>query len=248
MSTSRRKFIQQTTLATAGVAVMNSPLNVFARDNANQKSAIRNQESFSLAPLPFAFDALEPFIDSQTMNIHWDKHHRGYVDKLNAALDKEPDYKTKTLEELLANTDSLPDTIKTAVRNNGGGHWNHTFFWRCLTAEKNMPMQTNITNAIILKWKTIEAFQNEFEKAGKSLFGSGWVWLLKDKVGVLSIVTTPNQDNTLMDISETKGTPVFAIDVWEHAYYLKHQNIRADYLKAIWNVVNWKKVEELYLA
>jgi len=181
------------------------------------------------------------------MEIHYTKHHQAYVDKLNAAIAKAPELKGKSIAELLSTINNLPDSVRTAIRNNGGGHWNHTFFWQNLAPKSDMMMPSGkLKDAMVSQWQTFDNFKDQFKQAGMGLFGSGWVWMISDQGGKLSIVTTPNQDNTMMDISKDKGRPVMGVDVWEHAYYLKHQNKRTDYLDDIWNVINWKKAMELY--
>ncbi|WP_336515164.1 superoxide dismutase [Pollutibacter soli] len=195
---------------------------------------------FTLAPLPYAYEALEPHIDTETMKIHHDKHHQAYVDNLNKAIAGTPN-ENKSLEELIA----VAGTISPAVRNNGGGHWNHTFFWDSLTAPTGAAPSGAVVDAIVKDFGSFDAFKEKFNNAGMTRFGSGWAWLiLKD--GKLEVTSTPNQDNPLMDVAEVKGTPILGADVWEHAYYLKYQNKRADYLAALWNVVNWKKVNERF--
>lgn len=202
--------------------------------------------SHTLPQLKFAYNALEPHIDAKTMEIHHTKHHQTYVDKLNEALAKYPELESKSLEELVKNINSLPEDIKTAVRNNAGGHWNHSFFWELLSPEKQDGSQMpKLAEAINKNFGDYFKFQEEFAKAAMGRFGSGWVWLVKVEDGSLKIVSTPNQDNPLMDVSDAKGTPVLGLDVWEHAYYLNYQNRRADYVNAFWNVVNWRKVEEM---
>jgi Fe-Mn family superoxide dismutase len=198
--------------------------------------------AFTLPALPYAFDALEPHIDSQTMQIHHGKHHQAYVDNLNKAI-AGTEHEKKGLEELIANAGK----ISPAVRNNGGGHWNHSFFWNILSANAggNPPAGGKLADAINSAFGSFEAFQEKFTTAGTTRFGSGWAWLIV-KDGKLEVTSTPNQDNPLMDVAEVKGVPILGIDVWEHAYYLKYQNKRPDYLKAVWNVINWKKVEELF--
>jgi Fe-Mn family superoxide dismutase len=205
--------------------------------------------AFTLAPLPYAHDALEPYIDTLTMQIHHGKHHQAYVDNLNKAV-AGTDNENKTLEELVA----VAGSISPAVRNNGGGHWNHTFFWESLknpglTDVVNAP-SGKLADAINETFGSFDAFKEKFAAAGMTRFGSGWAWLIV-KDGKLEITSTPNQDNPLMDLPtgqagvvEIKGTPILGVDVWEHAYYLKYQNRRADYLNAFWNVVNWDKVAE----
>ncbi|ALM57169.1 MULTISPECIES: superoxide dismutase [Staphylococcus] len=196
--------------------------------------------AFELPNLPYGFDALEPHIDQQTMEIHHDKHHNTYVTKLNAAVEG-TDLESKSIEEIVANLDSVPENIQTAVRNNGGGHLNHSLFWELLTP--NSEEKGTVVDKIKEQWGSLDAFKEEFANQAAARFGSGWAWLVVND-GKLEIVTTPNQDNPL-----TEGkTPILGLDVWEHAYYLKYQNKRPDYISAFWNVVNWEKVDELYSA
>jgi Fe-Mn family superoxide dismutase len=194
--------------------------------------------AFTLPSLPYAPDALEPHIDSQTMQIHHGKHHQAYVDNLNKAI-AGTEHENKSLEELIA----IAGKISPAVRNNGGGHWNHSFFWEILGPNAGGKPSGNLADAINSTFGSFEAFQEKFNAAGTTRFGSGWAWLIV-KDGKLEVASTPNQDNPLMDVAEVKGKPILGVDVWEHAYYLKYQNKRPDYLKAIWNLINWKKVEE----
>ncbi|WP_166626647.1 superoxide dismutase [Jeotgalicoccus sp. S0W5] len=197
--------------------------------------------AFELPELPYAYDALEPTIDKETMEIHHSKHHNTYVTKLNDAV-KGTDLESKSIEEIVKNLNSVPEDIKTAVRNNGGGHYNHSLFWELLSPEQK-ELSGELKDAIESAFGSVDKFKEEFEAAAAGRFGSGWAWLVVNN-GSLEIVTTPNQDNPL-----TEGkTPVFGVDVWEHAYYLKYQNKRPEYLSAIWNVVNWDKVNELYQA
>ncbi len=196
--------------------------------------------AFTLASLPYAHDALEPHIDTQTMQIHHGKHHQAYVDNLNKAIAGTA-HENKSLEELVVSAGS----ISPAVRNNGGGHWNHTFFWESLTAGGSGAPTGKLADAIHAAFGSFDAFKEKFAAAGMTRFGSGWAWLIV-KDGKLEITSTPNQDNPLMDVAEVKGTPILGVDVWEHAYYLKYQNRRADYLAAFWNVVNWDKVAERF--
>ena len=198
--------------------------------------------SFTLAPLPYAHDALEPHIDTLTMQIHHGKHHQAYVDNLNKAVAGSA-HEGKSLLELVAAAGS----ISAAVRNNGGGHWNHTFFWESLAANAGGSPSGPLGDAITAAFGSFDAFKEKFANAGMTRFGSGWAWLIV-KDGKLEICSTPNQDNPLMDVAETKGTPILGADVWEHAYYLKYQNRRAEYLAAFWNVVNWNKVAERFAA
>jgi len=195
--------------------------------------------AFTLAPLPYAYEALEPHFDTLTMQIHHGKHHQAYVDNLNKAV-AGTSHENDTLEQLVATAGS----ISVAVRNNGGGHWNHTFFWESLAPNAGGAPSEKLADAITAAFGSFEAFKEKMSTAGMTRFGSGWAWLIKDAEGHLHITSTPNQDNPLMDIAEVKGTPILGIDVWEHAYYLKYQNRRADYLAAFWNVVNWSKVSE----
>lgn len=194
--------------------------------------------AFTLPQLPYAHDALEPHIDTQTMQIHHGKHHQAYVDNLNKAI-AGSEHETKSLEELVRNAGS----ISPAVRNNGGGHWNHTFFWESLAPNAGGSPSGEISEGINGAFGSFDALKEKFNNAGLTRFGSGWAWLIV-KDGKLEVSSTPNQDNPLMDVAEVKGTPVLGVDVWEHAYYLKYQNKRADYLAAFWNVVNWTKVAE----
>ncbi len=195
----------------------------------------------SLPALPYAFDALEPHIDAQTMQIHHGKHHQAYVDNLNKAL-AGTEHENKTLEELMANISAYP----AAVRNNGGGHYNHTLFWTVLGPNGGTPTG-DLLAAINDAFGSLDALKEKMNTAGVTRFGSGWAWLIV-KDGKLDVTSTPNQDNPLMDVADVKGNPILGIDVWEHAYYLKYQNKRPDYLSAIWNVINWNEVERRYKA
>ncbi len=196
--------------------------------------------AFTLPALPYAHDALEPTIDTLTMQIHHGKHHQAYVDNLNKAIAGTPN-ENKSLEELVANAGA----ISPAVRNNGGGHWNHSFFWESLAPKAGGKPSGKLAEAIDAAFGSFDEFKSKFNAAGAGRFGSGWAWLIV-KDGKLEISSTPNQDNPLMDVAEVKGTPLLGVDVWEHAYYLKYQNKRPDYLGAIWDVINWKKVEERF--
>lgn len=196
--------------------------------------------AFTLAPLPYSHDALEPHIDTLTMQIHHGKHHQAYVDNLNKAIAGTP-HENKTIEELMKEAGS----ISPAVRNNGGGHWNHTFFWESLAPQTGGEPQGKLAEAINVAFGSFETFKEKFANAGMTRFGSGWAWLIVED-GKLEICSTPNQDNPLMEVAEVKGTPILGVDVWEHAYYLKYQNRRADYLGAFWNVINWNKIAERF--
>ena len=200
--------------------------------------------AFTLPPLPYAHDALEPAIDKATMEFHHGKHHQAYVDKLNEAVDADPALKGQTLEQMFASMSKLPK----AVRNNGGGHWNHSLFWELLApVGKTGEPSAALAAAIDRDLGGMDKFKEAFNAAGAGQFGSGWAWLIVQD-GKLKVTSTPNQDNPLMDVAEDKGVVVLAADVWEHAYYLKYQNRRADYLKAFWTVVNWNKANALFAA
>jgi superoxide dismutase, Fe-Mn family len=199
--------------------------------------------SFTLPPLPYAYDALEPFIDTLTMQVHHDKHHAVYVNNLNGALEKHPELAGKSLEALLSDLNAVPEDIRMVVRNHGGGTWNHNLFWQVMAPNAGGEPKGALANAINAAFGSFAAFKTEFEKAANGRFGSGWAWLAI-KSGGLAIVSTPNQDNPLSD----GLTPVLGLDVWEHAYYLKYQNRRAEYATAWWNVVNWDEVARRYAA
>lgn len=219
-------------------------MNPFLSDNVTYVITITEEEffmSYTLPDLPYAYDALEPYIDEETMHLHHDKHHNTYVTNLNAAIEKHPELGEKSVEELLADFDSVPEDIKTAVRNNGGGHANHSFFWEILAPNAGGEPTGAIKEAIEETFGSFADFKEEFKTAATGRFGSGWAWLvIKD--GKLAITSTANQDSPLMD----GQTPVLGLDVWEHAYYLKYKNVRPDYINAFWSVVNWDKVNEFY--
>jgi len=200
--------------------------------------------AFALPPLPYAYDALEPVIDAETLHFHHDKHHQAYCDNLNKALDGVSEAEGKSLEEIFATISAFPK----AVRNNGGGYWNHIFYWEGMApaAEAGEP-SPELAAAIEADLGGMDAFKTAFEQAGVTQFGSGWAWLIFAD-GKLKVVNTPNQDNTLMDVNPDKGAPLLVNDVWEHAYYLKYQNKRPDFLKAFWPIVNWNRVNERFAA
>ncbi len=198
--------------------------------------------SYTLPPLPYAFDALEPHIDARTMEIHHDKHHAAYINNLNNALKDHPGLAAKPVNELIADLSAVPENIRTAVRNNGGGHSNHSFFWEIMGPGKGGEPVGALAEVIAKTFGSFEEFKAKFEAGGVGRFGSGFVWLIVNKQGALEIVSTPNQDSPIMDGNK----PVIANDVWEHAYYLHYQNRRPDYLKAWWNVVNWHHAEQNY--
>lgn len=197
--------------------------------------------TYTLPDLPYAYDALEPSIDSETMHLHHDKHHNTYVTNLNAAIDKHPELGEKSVEELISDMDSIPEDIRTAVRNNGGGHANHTFFWNVMGPNGGGEPTGEIKAAIEEAFGSFDNLKEEFKTAATGRFGSGWAWLVVNN-GKLEITSTPNQDSPLME----GKTPVLGLDVWEHAYYLKYKNVRPDYISAFWNVVNWDTVNEYF--
>jgi Fe-Mn family superoxide dismutase len=192
---------------------------------------------YSLPPLPYDFGALEPHLDAKTMEIHHGKHHQTYVTKLNEALEKAPDLADKSLDELMQSLDKAPEAVKTAIRNNGGGHWNHSFFWPLMSANAGGEPGGKLADAINASFGDFAKFKEQFAAAGVGRFGSGWAWLVRDG-NKLAITSTPNQDNPLMEGKRA----ILGLDVWEHAYYLKYQNRRPDYITAWWNVVNWDAV------
>ncbi|MFB1080660.1 superoxide dismutase [Jeotgalibacillus sp. JSM ZJ347] len=199
--------------------------------------------AYTLPELPYSYDALEPHFDKETMNIHHTKHHNTYVTKLNDALEGHDDLQAKSIDELVADLNSVPESIRTAVRNNGGGHANHSFFWKILSPNGGGEPSGDLASAINSKFGSFEKFKEEFAAAGAGRFGSGWAWLVVNN-GELEITSTPNQDSPLTD----GKTPVLGLDVWEHAYYLKYQNKRPDYINAFWSVVDWNAVEKLYTS
>jgi Fe-Mn family superoxide dismutase len=198
--------------------------------------------AFELPKLPYAVDALEPYIDAQTMTIHHDKHHAAYVTNLNGAIEKHPELASKSLEDLLGNLNSVPEDIRTAVRNHGGGTWNHSMFWMIMAPKAGGAPKGALAKAIDAAFGSIDGFKAEFAKAANGRFGSGWAWLVEKKDGGLSVVSTANQDNPLSDGLR----PLMGIDVWEHAYYLKYQNRRAEYVTNWWNVLNWDEIAHRY--
>jgi superoxide dismutase, Fe-Mn family len=239
---SRRKFIKKSALLSLGGIAA----NLISGEKLNALEKFGNEhflmEPFTLAPLPFAYDALEPFIDKETMELHYSKHHQAYVNNLNKALETTKHPAVSSLEDIFANIPAFSDGVK----NNAGGHYNHTLFWSLLlkSGESNAPTG-KVADAIKSSFTSFDEFKKQFTDAGMKRFGSGWAWLVAEK-GKLKICSTANQDNTLMSNAEVKGTPVLALDVWEHAYYLKYQNKRADYISNWWNVVNWNRVNELF--
>ena len=203
---------------------------------------------FTLPDLPYAENALDPHIDAQTMNIHRTKHHQAYVTNLNKALEAHPDWAAKSIEAICASITSVPEAVRTAVRNNGGGHYNHALFWRLLApAGKGGTPSPALAAAITSSFGSMDEMKAKFAAAAAGRFGSGWAWIVKKADGSLAITSTPNQDNPLMvGVADVVGTPILGLDVWEHAYYLHYQNRRPDYVGAFWNVVNWSTVNALY--
>lgn len=201
--------------------------------------------AFTLPNLPYGFDALEPHIDTQTMQIHHGKHHAAYVNNLNKAIEGQAHLQSKNIEDLIAHINAVPENIRTAVRNNGGGHYNHSLFWETIGPKAGGQPGGELADAIKSDFGSFDAFKEKFTTAAATRFGSGWAWLTVSN-GKLCVCSTPNQDNPLMDVAECKGTPIFGLDVWEHAYYLKYQNRRPDYIAAFWNVINWNAVSKRY--
>lgn len=249
---SRRTFIQQSVLAAAGLGLAGKVQaagwgDPCADDGINGFRIYPADGEFTLPALGYANNALEPHIDEMTMMIHHDKHHAGYVAKLNAAIDKAPELRGRSLDQLLKNVGGLPEEVRTAIRNNGGGHWNHSFFWQVMSpnAAASMPSDA-LRNAMIATWNDMDTFKAEFKKTASGVFGSGWAWVIKDQQGNLKLTSTPNQDNPLMDTSAERGMPILGIDVWEHAYYLKNQNRRGDYIDSFLQVVDWDFVSKQF--
>ncbi|MBM3319938.1 MAG: superoxide dismutase [Candidatus Eisenbacteria bacterium] len=200
--------------------------------------------AFTLPELPYPYDALEPHIDARTMEIHHTKHHQAYVSNLNKALEGHSAFQSKTIDEIVRNLDAIPEAVRTAVRNNGGGHWNHTLFWHVMSKKGGGEPKGTLCDAIKKTFGSFDAFKEEFGKAAIGRFGSGWAWLCFDEKGKLHVESTPNQDTPV-----SQGhVPILGLDVWEHAYYLKYQNRRPDYISAWWNVVNWEEVQRRYEA
>jgi Fe-Mn family superoxide dismutase len=199
--------------------------------------------AFTLPPLPYDFSALEPHIDAKTMEIHHGKHHQTYVNNLNAAIEKAPELASKSLDDLMRTVNKLPEAVRTPIRNNGGGHWNHSMFWQIMAPKAGGEPGGNLGAAIKTAFGDFAKFREQFSAAGVGRFGSGWAWLINTG-GKLSIISTPNQDNPLMEGQKA----IMGLDVWEHAYYLKYQNRRPDYIQAWWNVVHWKEVEKRFSA
>lgn len=238
----RRKFIYSLGLASAAMSFNN--ISGFTKFNTINNKNVRSNDTmakFELPALPYAFDALEPHVDARTMEIHHGKHHAGYVNNLNKAVEG-TEAEGKSLEELMQNMSKY----STAVRNNGGGHYNHSLFWSVMGPNKGGNPSGELLDAINKQFGSFDKFKEEFATAAATRFGSGWAWLIVKADGSLAVTSTPNQDNPVMDLAEVKGTPVLGIDVWEHAYYLNYQNRRPDYIAAFWNVINWDEVAKRY--
>lgn len=246
MKNSRKTFLKQSALLGLGAlslrAGASSLMSEFTPETAAEITPTGGR--YALPPLGYAYNALEPFIDATTMEIHYSKHHQAYVNKLNEAMDKEPALGKRSLEDMLMHLSEMPASVKTVIRNHGGGHWNHTFFWSILkTGTRPGPDFTRLATS---SFGSLEIFRSTFEKIAMGVFGSGWAWVILQN-GQMRISTTANQDNPLMDaakVPEMMPKVLLGIDLWEHAYYLKHQNRRADYVGGFWNVINWDEVEK----
>ena len=236
MNNDRREFLKQASTFVIGTMTAAAAPSILTVNNTSSNKE-NTTMAYELAPLPYALDALEPYIDAKTMEIHHGKHHAAYVTNLNNALKDHADLQSKSAIELITNLNAVPEAIRGAVRNNAGGHVNHTMFWQQLKKDVAFPATSKFGTALTGAFGTLDAFKEQFVKAGLGRFGSGWAWLIVEN-GKLVITSTANQDNPIME----GKTAVFGVDVWEHAYYLKYQNRRADYLAAIWNVVNWDDV------
>ena len=244
----RRDFLVNSGIVGAGAlgagAAVPGLLQATARSVSNSEFIMEDKPvAFTVPPLPYPFDALEPYIDAKTMEIHHDKHHGAYVTNLNKALEGHPDLQAKSIDDLMKGLDSVPENIRTAVRNNGGGHWNHSLFWQLMKKGGGGEPKSDLAAGINASFGSFAEFKNKLKAAGLGRFGSGWAWLIV-KDGKLAIDSTPNQDTPYL----LGGKAVLGIDVWEHAYYLKYQNLRGDYIDAWWNTVNWDKAAELYNA
>jgi Fe-Mn family superoxide dismutase len=249
-SLNRKNFLKSSALLSLGALTFGAKANDFLGNNTTitsiqGNSILPSNGKFELPPLGYDYNSLEPIIDAQTMEIHYTKHHQAYINKLNEAIEKEPLLKGKSLEDLLLNLNQVPESVRSMVRNHGGGHWNHTFFWKSLKTGTSMGPQ--FKQLAISSFGSVEQFKATFEKLAMGVFGSGWTWMVIQNKQ-LKIKTTANQDNPLMDAAkepEMMPKVLFGLDLWEHAYYLKHKNKRADYVSNIWNAVNWDEIEGL---
>jgi Fe-Mn family superoxide dismutase len=244
----RRKFLVNGGIAGVGLlgagTIAPGLLEAGTRSDLDSHFNLEEKDvAFTVPPLPYPNDALEPYIDARTMEIHHDKHHGAYVANLNKALEGHADLQAKTIDQILSNLDAIPENIRMAVRNNGGGHWNHTLFWQLMKKGGGGEPKGDLAAAINGTFGSFAGFKEKFKAAGLGRFGSGWAWLVLSN-GKLAVESTPNQDTQYF----TSGKAVLGLDVWEHAYYLKYQNVRGDYIDAWWNVVNWDKAAELYSA
>jgi len=244
----RRKFLVKSGIVSAGFLGARTAATgvLHAATRLELDSHLNLEEkpvAFTVPPLPYPFDALEPYIDAKTMEIHHDKHHGAYVTNVNKALEGHPELQAKSIDDLMKNLDAVPENIRTAVRNNGGGHWNHSLFWQLMKKGGGGDPKGDLAAALNSSFGSFAEFKNKFKAAGLGRFGSGWAWLVV-KDGKLAIDSTANQDTAF----SLNGKAVLGLDVWEHAYYLKYQNLRGDYIDAWWNVVNWDKAAELYAA
>lgn len=238
----KKQFIKNLMLIL--VVIVFTSMNPIINNNIYEPENLSDMKSENIHVLPgleYNYAALEPYIDARTMEIHHSKHHQAYVNNLNAAI-KGSEMEKMTLEDIFKNMSKYP----VAVRNNGGGHYNHTLFWKVLSPNGGGKPGKKLLDAIESSFGSFEDFKKEFNTAAATRFGSGWAWLILDENGKLQITSTPNQDNPLMDVADKKGIPILGIDVWEHAYYLKYQNRRPDYIEAFWNVINWEEVERRY--
>ena len=249
----RRRFLTIGGMAVAaGLTGARAGADPMARDpeaviEPHIHDAASGRTSFKLSNLPYGFSELEPYIDSRTMEIHHGRHHAGYVRNLNGALEPHSNLQKKSIEDLLHDIPGLPEDIQTAVRNNGGGHYNHDLFWNVMSPDGGGKPEGSLSDAVDRDFGGFESLRDKFSGAAGTVFGSGWAWLIVKDDGHLAVTSTPNQDNPLMTgIADVTGTPILGLDVWEHAYYLHYQNRRADYIEAWWNVVNWTQVQNLY--
>ncbi|TAG91542.1 MAG: superoxide dismutase [Oscillatoriales cyanobacterium] len=245
MTLKRRDFLYLLTASVGAItagACQASGNNLAASPTTQATKIAQTPGTFTLPPLPYEYNALEPHIDARTMQFHHDKHHAAYVKNLNDAVSKYPQLKNMSAEDMLRDLTKVPEDIRTTVRNNGGGHVNHSMFWEIMSPKGGGEPTGDLAKAINESFGSFDAFKAKFNEAGTKRFGSGWVWLVRTTTGKLEIATTANQDTPLMD----GNYPIMGNDVWEHAYYLKYQNLRADYLKAWWNVVNWTEINKRY--
>jgi len=244
MALNRRNFlfILGATTGTVALGIFPSACAAEPPQGNSAKPTPDTQEAFKLPPLPYPYEALEPHVDRATMQFHHDKHHAAYIKNLNEAVNKHPQLKGRSAEDLLRNIKNVPEDIQKAVINNGGGHVNHTMFWEIMAPNAGGEPTGKIADAIKQSFGSFEAFKKQFNEAGSKRFGSGWAWLVRNKDGKLQVMSTANQDSPLME----ELYPIMGNDVWEHAYYLKYQNRRADYLDAWWNVVNWNEVNKRF--